>query len=110
MPPLSRFSLQFLCIRPFFTFTYAFFKSSLVGCPPAECPGPSPPLAPPLCTPVVLTLIYRSHIGHDPRYLRDFIRLPSSAISLRPVYAHLTVVISLSRKRGLLWLRHWPSQ
>src|SRR6218665_4032144 len=32
-----------------------------------------------------LTLIYRSHIGQAPRYLRDFIRLPSSAISLRPL-------------------------
>jgi len=31
----------------------------------------------------VLTLIYRSHIGHALRYLRDLIRLPSSAISLR---------------------------
>src|SRR6218665_1195423 len=31
----------------------------------------------------VLTLIYRSHIGQDPRYLRDLIRYPSSAISLR---------------------------
>src|SRR6218665_250352 len=33
----------------------------------------------------VLTLIYRSHIGRAPRYLRDRIRLPSSAISLRPL-------------------------
>src|SRR6218665_20260 len=33
----------------------------------------------------VLTLIYRSHIGEPPRYLRDFIRLPFSAISLRPL-------------------------
>src|SRR6218665_1882127 len=33
----------------------------------------------------VLTLIYRSHIGQAPRYLRDLIRLPSSAISLRPL-------------------------
>src|SRR6218665_1554321 len=31
----------------------------------------------------VLTLIYRSHIGQAPRYLRDLVRLPSSAISLR---------------------------
>src|SRR6218665_3980410 len=31
----------------------------------------------------VLTLIYRSHIGQAPRYLRDLIHLPSSAISLR---------------------------
>ena len=33
----------------------------------------------------ILTLIYRSHIGQAPRYLRDLIRLPSSAISLRPL-------------------------
>src|SRR6218665_1561314 len=33
----------------------------------------------------VLTLIYRSHIGQAPRYLRDLICLPSSAISLRPL-------------------------
>src|SRR6218665_3243358 len=33
----------------------------------------------------VLTLIYRSHIGHAPRYLRDLIRLPSPVISLRPL-------------------------
>src|SRR6218665_885147 len=33
----------------------------------------------------VLTLIYRSHIGQAPRYLRDLIRLPSSVISLRPL-------------------------
>src|SRR6218665_2044240 len=33
----------------------------------------------------VLTLTYRSHIGQAPRYLRDLIRLPSSAISLRPL-------------------------
>src|SRR6218665_4020418 len=31
----------------------------------------------------VLALIYRSHIGQAPRYLRDLIRLPSSAIALR---------------------------
>src|SRR6218665_2660274 len=57
----------------------------------------------------VLTLIYRSHIGQAPRYLRNLIRLPSSAISPRR-YAHLTVMISLSRERGLLWLRHEPLQ
>ena len=33
----------------------------------------------------VLTLIYRSHIGQAPRYLRDLIRLPSFVISLRPL-------------------------
>src|SRR6218665_1266424 len=33
----------------------------------------------------VLTLIYCSHIDQAPRYLRDLIRLPSSAISLRPL-------------------------
>src|SRR6218665_991615 len=33
----------------------------------------------------VLTLIYHSHIGQATRYLRDFICLPSSAISLRPI-------------------------
>src|SRR6218665_2707176 len=33
----------------------------------------------------VLTLMYRSHIGQASRYLRDHIRLPSSAISLRPL-------------------------
>src|SRR6218665_2641495 len=33
----------------------------------------------------VLTLIYPSHIGQAPRYLRDLIRLPSAAISLRPL-------------------------
>src|SRR6218665_3974459 len=33
----------------------------------------------------LLTLIFRSHIGQAPRYLRDLIRLPSSAISLRPL-------------------------
>ena len=35
----------------------------------------------------VLTLIYRPHIGQAPRYLglRYLIRLPSSAISLRPL-------------------------
>src|SRR6218665_2335656 len=33
----------------------------------------------------VLTLIYPSHIDQAPRYLRDLIRLPSSAISLRPL-------------------------
>src|SRR6218665_1882985 len=33
----------------------------------------------------VLTLIYRSHIGQAPRYFRDLIRLPSSAISPRPL-------------------------
>src|SRR6218665_407481 len=33
----------------------------------------------------VLTLIYLSHIGQAPRYLRDLIRLPSSATSLRPL-------------------------
>src|SRR6218665_2267875 len=30
-------------------------------------------------------LIYCSHIGQAPRYLRDLVRLPSSATSLRPV-------------------------
>src|SRR6218665_1687003 len=30
-------------------------------------------------------LIYRSHIGQAPRHLRELIRLPSSAISLRPL-------------------------
>src|SRR6218665_2111581 len=35
---------------------------------------------------MVLTLIYRSHIGrYWYLYLRDLIRLPSSAISLRPL-------------------------
>ena len=33
----------------------------------------------------VHTLIYRSHIGQAPTYLRDLIRLPSSAISLGPL-------------------------
>src|SRR6218665_1885606 len=33
----------------------------------------------------VLTLIYRSHIGQAPKYLRDLIRLPFSAISFRPL-------------------------
>ena len=33
----------------------------------------------------VLTLIYRSHIGQALRYLHDLIRLPSSAIFLRPL-------------------------
>ena len=33
----------------------------------------------------VLTLIYRSHIGQTPRYLRDLMRLPSSTICLRPL-------------------------
>ena len=33
----------------------------------------------------ILTLIYRSHIGEALRYLRDLIRLPSSAISPRPL-------------------------
>jgi len=53
----------------------------------------------------VLTLIYRSHIGQAPRYLLDLIRLPSSAISLRPLR-------SLYRHDlwGLIWLRHGPSQ
>ena len=32
-----------------------------------------------------LTLIYRSHIGQAPRYLRDLIHLPSSAISTSPL-------------------------
>src|SRR6218665_1277891 len=38
----------------------------------------------------VLTLIYRSHIGQAPRYLRDLIRLPSLFVR----YAHLTVMIT----------------
>src|SRR6218665_1110892 len=58
----------------------------------------------------VLTLIYRSHIGQASRYLRDLIRLPSSATHLVVFYAHLTVMISLSRERGLLFLRHEPLQ
>src|SRR6218665_1727060 len=33
----------------------------------------------------VFTLIYRSHIDQAPKYLRGLIRLPSSAISLRPL-------------------------
>jgi len=33
----------------------------------------------------VLTLIYCLHIGQAPRCLRDLVRLPSSAISLRPL-------------------------
>jgi len=33
----------------------------------------------------VPTLMYRSHIGQALRYLRDVIRMPSSAISLRPL-------------------------
>src|SRR6218665_2414866 len=33
----------------------------------------------------VLTFIYRSHIDQTPRYLRDLIRLLSSAISLCPL-------------------------
>src|SRR6218665_1685656 len=40
------------------------------------------------------------------QYLRDLIRLPSLFVR----YAHLTVMISLSRERGLLWLRHEPLQ
>ena len=50
---------------------------------------------------------YIMHIGQAPRYLPDLIRLPSSAISLRP-YVHLTVMISLSHERGFPWLRHEP--
>jgi len=33
----------------------------------------------------VLTLIYRSYSGLAPKYLRDLIRLPNSATSLRPL-------------------------
>src|SRR6218665_2571361 len=33
----------------------------------------------------VLTLIYGSHIGQAPKYLRDLIRLPSYTISLSPL-------------------------
>jgi len=51
----------------------------------------------------VLTLTYLSHIGQAPRYLPDLIRLPSSAISLRPIR-------SLDRQNPLLWLRHEPLQ
>ena len=33
----------------------------------------------------ILTLIYRSYSGYAPKYLRDLIRLPISATSLRPL-------------------------
>jgi len=33
----------------------------------------------------ILTLIYRSQIDQSPKYFRDLIRMPSSAISLRPL-------------------------
>src|SRR6218665_3667435 len=58
----------------------------------------------------VLTLIYRSHI---------LVKLPGIDVTLfacHPLpslfirYAHLTVMISLSRERGLLWLKHEPFQ
>src|SRR6218665_2012817 len=41
-------------------------------------------------------------------YVTLFACLPLSSLFLR--YAHLTVMISLSRERGLLWLRHVPLQ
>src|SRR6218665_2948584 len=42
-------------------------------------------------------------------YLRDLIRLPSSAISLRPLRS-LDRHDLFARERGLLWLRHEPLQ
>src|SRR6218665_3331713 len=57
----------------------------------------------------VLTLIYRSHIGELPGiYVTLFACLPLPSLFVR--YAHLTVMISFSRERGLLWLRYEPLQ
>src|SRR6218665_1425226 len=41
-------------------------------------------------------------------YVTLFACLPLPSLFVR--YAHLTVMISLSRERGLLWLRHEPLQ
>src|SRR6218665_4112447 len=57
----------------------------------------------------VLTLIYHSHVGQAPRYLRDLIRLPSSPISLRPLCS-LDRHDLFVRERGLIWFRHEPLQ
>ena len=57
----------------------------------------------------VLTLIYRSYISQALKYLRDLIRLPSSAISLRPLYVYVTCTISVPRaKNSMAKTRAFP--
>ena len=57
----------------------------------------------------VLTLIYRSHTGKLPGICVTVSAcLPLPSLFVR--YAHLNAMISWSRERGLLWLRHGPSQ
>jgi len=65
---------------------------------------------------------YHSLLRFDSRFshwftARTFIKLPGICVTLSAClplpslsvrYAHLTVMISLSRERWLLWLRHKP--
>jgi len=51
---INFFLLLFMHLPLLFTFTYIFYKNSLVGCPPEWMPGPSPPPHP-LCTPLILS-------------------------------------------------------
>src|SRR6218665_2894178 len=63
----------------------------------------------------VLTLIYRSHIGQAPTYLRDLVHRLSSAISLRPLRSldrHDLFVsrarTSMAQTRHTSLCNHWP--
>src|SRR6218665_3787940 len=51
----------------------------------------------------VLLIILKAQMGVAPKYLRDSIRLPTSASSLRPLYAPLTGVSSLFLGLGQPW-------
>ena len=80
----------------------------------------------PTSLPSCLTIFigYHSLLGYNSRFSHSFtarilVKLPGIYVTLvacLPLpslfvrYAHLTVMISLSRERGLLWLRHEPLQ
>src|SRR6218665_1152056 len=80
----------------------------------------------PTSLPSCLTIFigYHSLLGYNSRFSHCFtarilVKLPGIYVTLfacLPVpslfvrYVHLTVMISLSRERGLLWLRHEPLQ
>src|SRR6218665_1637759 len=60
---------------------------------------------------VSATGITRSHTNiHLQPHTQKHTQSEAHAHILCPVYAHLTVMISLSRERGLLWRRHEPLQ
>src|SRR6218665_2009233 len=80
------------------------------------------PTSPPSC--LTIFIGYHSLLGYNTRFSHRFtarilVKLPGIYVTLfacLPLpslfvrYARLTVMISMSRERGLLWLRHEPLQ